>query len=149
MKMIKVFYIPKNVSAVECISLGKMLSTSIDRYFQHSSMTQGREKEGIFETKLYTNLDVEIEDEIIPSNKQYYTEEEAVKEGQRCIHCNCLECVKGCEFLRYYNSYPKKMAREVYNNLSIALGNRISNKMTNSCSLCGQCKSICAGWCQI
>ena len=37
------------------------------------------------------------------------------------------------------------MAREVYNNLSIALGNRTSNKMTNSCSLCGQCKSICPG----
>ena len=142
----KVFYSPKNVSAVECISLGKRLSTSIDRYFQHSSMTQGREKEGIFQTKLYTNLEeVEIEDEIIPSNKQYYTEEEAVKEGKRCIDCNCLECVKGCEFLRHYNSYPKKMAREAYNNLSSALGNRTSNKMINSCSLCGQCKSICPG----
>lgn len=142
----KVFYSPKNVSAVECIGLGKRLSTSIDRYFQNSSMTQGREKEGVFQTKLYTNLDeVEIEEEIIPSNNKFYTEEEAIKEGKRCIDCNCLECVKGCEFLRYYNSYPKKMAREAYNNLAIALGNRTSNKMINSCSLCGQCRSICPG----
>ena len=142
----KIFYTPKNVSAVECISLGKIVSTSIDRYLQHSSMTQGREKEGVFETKLYTNLEnVEIEDEIIPNNKIYYTEEEAIKEGQRCIDCNCLECVKGCEFLKYYNSYPKKMVREAYNNLAIALGNRTSNKMINSCNLCGQCKSICPG----
>ena len=37
------------------------------------------------------------------------------------------------------------MVREVYNNLAIALGNRTSNKMINSCSLCGQCKSICPG----
>lgn len=141
-----IFYSPKNVSVVECISLGKKLSNSIDRYFQHSSMTQGREKEGIFQTKLYTNLEeVSTEDEVIPSNDKFYTEEEAIKEGERCIDCNCLECVKGCEFLRYYNSYPKKMARETYNNLSIALGNRTSNKMINSCSLCGQCKSICPG----
>lgn len=141
----KIFYNPENLSAIECISLGKKLSTSIDRYFQNSNMIQGREKEGVFQTKLYTNLeDINIEDEVIPNNK-FYTEEEAIKEGQRCIDCNCLECVKGCEFLRHYNSYPKKMTREIYNNLSIALGNRTSNKMINSCNLCGQCKSICPG----
>lgn len=142
----KVFYIPRNLSAVECIGLGKRVSTSVDRFFQKSSMTQGREKEGVFQTKLYTNLeDVEIEDEILPSNKKYYTEDEAIKEGKRCIDCNCLECMKGCEFLRNYNSYPKKMAREAYNNLAIALGNRTSNKMIDSCSLCGQCGAICPG----
>lgn len=142
----KIFYSPKNVSPIECISLGKKLTTSIDRFFQNSSLTQGREKEGAFKTNLYTNLeDVEIEDEITPSNNEYYTKEEAIEEGKRCIDCNCLECVKGCEFLRYYNSYPKKMAREAYNNLAIALGNRTSNKMINSCSLCGQCRSICPG----
>lgn len=142
----KIFYSPKNISSVECISLGKRLSTSIDRYFQHSSMIQGREKEGVFQTKLYTNLEeVEIKYEITPRNKVFYTKEEAIKEGQRCIDCNCLECVKGCEFLRHYKSYPKKIVREIYNNLAIALGNRTSNKMINSCSLCGQCKAICPG----
>lgn len=142
----KIFYSPNNTSEVECISLGKRISTSIDRYLQNSSMTQGREKEGVFQTKLYTNLkDVEIEEEVIPNNKLNYTKEEAIREGKRCIDCNCLECVKGCEFLKNYNSYPKKMVREVYNNLAIALGNRTSNKMINSCNLCGQCKSICPG----
>lgn len=142
----KIFYSPNNTSEVECISLGKRISTSIDRYLQNSSMTQGREKEGVFKTKLYTNLkDVEIEEEVIPNNKLNYTQEEAIREGKRCIDCNCLECVKGCEFLKNYNSYPKKMVREVYNNLAIALGNRTSNKMINSCNLCGQCKSICPG----
>ena len=142
----KIFYTPKNTSAIECIALGKRVSTSIDRYFKKSSMTNARENEEAFQTKLYTNLEgIEIEDEILPDNKKYYTEEEAIKEGKRCIDCNCLECVKGCEFLRHYNSYPKAMAREAYNNLAIALGNRTSNKMIDSCNLCGQCGTICPG----
>ena len=141
-----IFYMPKNTLSIECVGLGKRVSTSIDRFFQNSSMTEGREREGSFETRLYTNLDgIEIEQEIKPQNKQSYTEDEAIKEAKRCIDCNCLECMKGCAFLRYYNSYPKRMAREAYNNLAIALGNRTSNKMIDSCNLCGQCASICPG----
>ena len=139
-----IFYLPKSISAIESIAFGKRASTSIDRYFQNSSMTNGREREGSYETKLLTNLnDISIEEGIIPKNEIYYSEDEAIKEASRCIDCNCLECVKGCEFLRYYKSNPKKLAREAYNNLSIALGNRTSNKMINSCSLCGQCEAIC------
>ncbi len=141
----KIFVSPSDLSEIELISVGKSIATSITRYFQSSNMIQAREKEGAYETKLYTNLyDITTKEEVIPQDK-FYTQDEAIEEAKRCIDCNCLECVKGCEFLRHYNSYPKKLVREVYNNLSIALGNRTSNKMTNSCSLCGQCSSICPG----
>ena len=66
---------PKNTLSIECVGLGKRVSTSIDRFFQNSSMTEGREREGSFETRLYTNLDgIEIEQEIKPQNKQSYTD---------------------------------------------------------------------------
>lgn len=140
----KIFYLPKSSIAIDNIESGKRVSTSLERYFQKSSMTNAREHDGSHDTKLYTNLDgIESEEEILPVNGSSYSEEEAIKEASRCIDCNCLECMKGCEFLRFYKSHPKKLAREAYNNLAIALGNRTSNKMINSCSLCGQCKSLC------
>ncbi|NLL19633.1 MAG: (Fe-S)-binding protein, partial [Clostridia bacterium] len=54
-----------------------------------------------------------------------------------------MECVKACEFLAHYGSYPKRYVREIYNNLSIVMGMRHANRMINSCSLCGLCKQVC------
>lgn len=45
--------------------------------------------------------------------------------------------------MRRYKAWPKRYLREVYNNLAIAMGTRHANKMINSCSLCGQCASVC------
>lgn len=66
-----------------------------------------------------------------------------MEEASRCIDCKCLECVHACAFLQHFKSYPRKYVREVYNNLSIAMGTRHANTMINSCSLCGQCAAIC------
>jgi Fe-S oxidoreductase len=67
----------------------------------------------------------------------------AETEAARCIQCECLECVKNCEYLKHYNGYPKKYIREVYNNLSIVMGTRHSNTFINSCALCGLCGEVC------
>jgi Fe-S oxidoreductase len=72
-----------------------------------------------------------------------YTAAEARQEASRCIHCECLECVKQCVYLREYKEYPKTLIRKIYNNQAIVQGTRNANKMINSCSLCGQCTSIC------
>ncbi|HMK65281.1 MAG TPA: (Fe-S)-binding protein, partial [Thermodesulfobacteriota bacterium] len=72
-----------------------------------------------------------------------YTPEEAIEEAKRCIQCQCLECVKVCVYLERFGSYPKKYAREIYNNESIVIGTRQSNKLVNSCSLCGLCEAVC------
>ncbi len=45
--------------------------------------------------------------------------------------------------LQNYRGYPKKFAREIYNNLSVIQGTRLANGMINSCTLCGQCERIC------
>ncbi|MGC8493916.1 MAG: pyridine nucleotide-disulfide oxidoreductase/dicluster-binding protein, partial [Syntrophobacteraceae bacterium] len=72
-----------------------------------------------------------------------YSKEEAVREAKRCIQCQCLECVKVCEYLNSFKSYPKKYVRRIYNNLSIVMGHRHANKLINSCSLCGLCQEVC------
>ena len=51
--------------------------------------------------------------------------------------------MKVCEYLNSFKRYPRKYVREIYNNLSIVMGNRTANKLINSCSLCGLCKEVC------
>lgn len=123
------------------MSDGKRAAVSIDRFLKKVSMDAGREKEGTFGTTLYVNLDEAEEKK--PEKEPPFTREEAVEEAKRCLDCKCLECVKACAFLQEYKTFPRKYLREVYNNLSIAMGNRHENRIINSCSLCGQCKAIC------
>jgi NADPH-dependent glutamate synthase beta subunit-like oxidoreductase len=132
-------------SPIRSIADGRRAAISIDRYLQKVSLTAARSNEGSYTTRLYTSTEgiqalaaVPVEDPAVG-----YAPEEAVQEAQRCIQCQCLECVKVCEYLRSYNGYPKRYVREVYNNLSIVMGTRHANTMINSCSLCGLCGEAC------
>jgi glutamate synthase (NADPH) small chain len=133
------------VSAVWQVAEGRWAATSIDRYLQKVSMTAGREKEGPFSTRLYTSTKgIELAPAVAMSHPETgYTENEAIDEAKRCILCECLECVKVCPYLEHYRGYPKRYAREIYNNESIVMGARHANKMINSCSLCGLCERVC------
>jgi Fe-S oxidoreductase len=124
---------------------GRWAATSIDRFLQRVSMTAGREKEGSVKTRLYTSLkDVVFLPAVSASDeKKGYSQTEAETEAQRCLQCECLECVKVCSYMEKFGAYPKKYAREVYNNLSIVMGEHKANKLINSCSLCGLCRQIC------
>lgn len=120
---------------------GKRAAISIDRCLKQVSMMAGREKEGTYETTLYVNTD--SEQVCPPSAESPFSREAAREEAARCLDCKCLECAKACVFLREYKTFPRKYLREVYNNLSIAMGNRHANRMINSCALCGQCAAVC------
>jgi len=131
-------------SAINSISDGKIAAASIDRFLQNASLTANRGKEGSSETSLYTNSEGIVVHPAAPmSDSAGYTISEALAEAERCILCECLECVKVCGYLAHYKSYPKKYVREIYNNLSIVMGLHRSNKMINSCSLCGLCAEVC------
>jgi len=124
---------------------GRRAATSMDRYLQKVSLTAGREKEGPYPTRLYTRTDgaahLPAVQPLIPV--QGYTPDEAIREAGRCLQCQCLECVKVCAYLEHFGGYPKKYAREIYNNASIVIGSRQANKLINSCSLCGLCEAVC------
>ncbi len=124
---------------------GRWAATSIDRSLQKVSMTAGREKEGPFESRLFTQLkDISPLPAVPMADPDTgYTPEEAIKEAQRCIQCQCMECVKVCSFLEAFKGYPKRYTREIYNNESIVMGNHQANKLINSCSLCGLCEQVC------
>lgn len=132
-------------SPITSISDGKRAATSIDRFLQGVSVTASRENEGPYNTRLFTSIEgIELAARVSMKNPATgYPQDEAIKEASRCLRCECLECVKVCEYLATFKGYPKKYIRQIYNNLSIVMGQRHGNKLINSCSLCGLCKEVC------
>ncbi len=136
---------PGKRSPIESIADGRRAAVSIDRFLQKVSLTASRSGEGPYETRLFTNTEgiESLPATPMSAGAAGYSKEEAVLEAKRCIRCQCLECVKVCEYLNSFKSYPKKYIRQIYNNLSIVMGHRHANKLINSCSLCGLCEEVC------
>jgi Fe-S oxidoreductase len=123
---------------------GRQAALSMDRFMQQVSLTASRADEGSYESRLYTSLKtVEPSKTAIPDNSVIPDEFTAGQEASRCIQCGCMECAKGCEFIRHYEASPRVYIRQIYNNISICTGLRQKNNMINSCSVCGQCESVC------
>jgi len=117
----------------------KKAALSADRLAQNLDPSNTRGEEGSVETKLYTNLEGVQPSRQIPCDSK----ENAIAEASRCIQCHCDECIKGCAYLQHYNKFPRILTREIYNNVSIIMGDHMMNKPINACSLCGQCSVLC------
>ncbi len=132
-------------SPIQEAAWGRKGGGSLERLRQKVSLTAQRGKEGPFETRLFTSLEgVEPNTAITPADSEAgYTLEEARAEAARCLHCECMECVKHCLYMQRYKGYPKSYARAIYNNETIVKGTRQANRMIDSCMLCNLCTSIC------
>ncbi len=141
----KVFAGGRSPSTIMRAAQGRWAATSIVRALQNVSMTAGREREGKYETRLFTSLDGVVPLPSVPMKDPLdgYTADEAEDEASRCLNCQCLECVKVCPFLEKYGAYPRRYVREIYNNESMVMGKRSANRMINTCSLCGLCQTVC------
>jgi len=132
-------------SPIESVAEGRRGAISIDRFLQRVSLIAGREKEGPYETKLFTSLEhVTPQPEVPMKDPSGYSEIEAMDEAKRCLQCECMECVKVCLYLERFKSYPKQYIRQIYNNETILIGSHgLTNRLINSCSLCGLCAEVC------
>ncbi|MDR0621946.1 MAG: 4Fe-4S dicluster domain-containing protein [Deltaproteobacteria bacterium] len=129
---------------VEAMSAGKKAAGSMDRLFQGVNPATAREKESVGPTRLVVDLS---DKPALPAAKLADpwnpTQAEAHAEAARCLSCTCLSCLPPCPLLRSRKGYPKKYAREFYNNIITAFGVRHSNRHINSCAECGLCGQIC------
>lgn len=117
----------------------KRAALSADRLAQGLDPSNTRGEEGPAKTRLYTSLEG-----VCPSSRIPCTDpQSAIAEASRCIQCRCEECIKGCAYLQHYQKYPKVLTREIYNNVSIIMGDHMMNKPINACCLCGQCSVLC------
>lgn len=122
---------------------GRRAAATIERMLQGASLVANREPAS--GTCLYVDLSSTVPEPAVDADDpaRGYTAAEATREAARCFPCHCLECVKACAFLSRYKTYPKRAVREIFNNDSIVLGNRKSNRMIDSCTLCGLCETLC------
>lgn len=142
---------PGNVFAMDAeetraafaLSAAKSLAITVDRFLQGVTTNEGRDREGPFETDLFVSFHGTQPSKRALADGASLTREGAIAEAARCIGCSCTECLRGCAFLRHYDRDPRKMVREIYNNLSIVMGNHVANGMINSCALCEQCTVLC------
>lgn len=132
-------------SIIAMVAEGRRAAMTIDRLTAGASLTTSREKEGVTKTRIFTSLkDVPAVPRTEPADHiAGFAPEAAKAEAARCLQCDCMECVKVCEYLKHYKGYPKLYARQIYNNLSIVLGNHYLNRMIDSCTLCGLCTEVC------
>ena len=139
---------PKEIpfSPVGAVADGRRAATSIDRYLQKVSITAERDREGVYETKLYTSLEGIVPRPVIPmkDKESGYSDVEAKQEAGRCLQCECMECVKVCLYLERFKSYPKRYVRQIKNDETIVLGSHGQTiRLVNSCSLCDLCAVVC------
>ena len=121
----------------------KKAALTADRLAQNLDPRSMRGTEDPFESRLYTDLDEAKALTRVRSSGDRYTEAEAAEEAKRCIQCHCEECMKSCAYLEHYKKYPGLLAREIYNNTQIIMGDHQLNKPMNACTLCGQCTAVC------
>jgi Fe-S oxidoreductase len=129
--------------AIDAAADGRRAASSLDRHLSGASLTASREREGACATRLFTSLvGVVPAPRVLPAAHDY-SKEEAQAEAARCLNCQCLECVRVCDYLEKHKAYPKIYARQIYNNAAIVRGQHLANKLINSCSLCGLCERVC------
>ncbi len=121
----------------------KKAALTVDRLAQNLDPRNTRGQEGPVDSRLYTDLSEAKELRRVPASGAGYSREEAVREAGRCISCHCEECMKSCAYLKHYKKHPGLLAREIYNNTQIIMGDHQLNKPMNACSLCGQCTVVC------
>ena len=121
----------------------KKAALTVDRLAQNLDPRNTRGQEGPAESRLYTDLSEAKALRRVPGGESGYSRDEAVQEAARCISCHCEECLKSCAYLRHYKKHPGLLAREIYNNTQIIMGDHQLNKPMNACSLCGQCSVVC------
>lgn len=121
----------------------KRAALTADRLAQNLDPSNTRGEEGAVETQLFTDMEGVLPSHCLLPADMPCTKEQAVAEARRCIQCRCDACIRGCAYLQHYHKFPRVLTREIYNNVSIIMGDHMMNKPINACSLCGQCTVIC------
>jgi Fe-S oxidoreductase len=82
---------------------------------------------------------------VVAAQPEGYTEDEARAEAQRCLQCDCDDCLVACEMLKRFRKEPKKIGVEVFTDMGVnpPLSSRTVTREVYSCNVCGYCGSIC------
>ncbi len=134
-----VYQAEQKEAAEQILAEAKYAALMAERKIQGVHTDEKREEKV---SRLFVTMDG-VEGSKALTDVEHVTKESAIEEAKRCIQCQCLECIKGCVYLKHYKRNPRAAIREIYNNMSIVMGNHMANGMINACDECGQCKTAC------
>ncbi len=109
---------------------GRKAATSIDRFLSKVSPTAGREREGSISTSLSTDISgvpprPRLDLVADPGTGAMTCDRDlSAREADRCIQCDCSRCLHVCTYLSEFKGYPRRYAREIYNNAAIVKGEK-------------------------
>lgn len=130
---------------MEGIAQGASFSRVLEAFMQtgRAETPTGSEQANICEN--YPALKRAVSVPLTPEGEDGYSEEDAIREGARCMQCDCAECMVGCEMLDQFRKKPEKIAIEVYTDSQVnpPIATHSITRQTYSCNMCGHCKSVC------
>jgi Fe-S oxidoreductase len=135
-----------DTTPVEDIAQGIVAAHSIEKFIKVSLMDGIPETFMCKESPLVINLDrVKKEPAVVPKARGIYNKDEAVKEAQRCIKCNCTACSDCCELFQYFDETPKAMVEDAVASLHTkrSIKEQRATRTVASCNLCGLCGEVC------
>lgn len=139
---------------VEAMALGRKAAISIQRYLSHQDLRKDRDLkfEDVYETKLDVPLPKGTEDlqrlhtNMRPVKERIrdfaqadlgFTEEEALKESNRCLSCECKLCMRECVMMNDFGKCPKDMM------IPLTAEGRMEALLAYSCNACDNCTIVC------
>lgn len=136
--------------AIEAMAHGRKAAISIDRYLKSQNLYEDRENEGSYETWLDKEVDQprkeRVKMEMLPIEERKgnfkevelgFDEAKAQREADRCLQCECKDCVGECEFLDDYCEHPKELMQKLLDNPEDNID------MSYFCNLCDTCTVYC------
>lgn len=152
----------KSFIVIEAMSEGRRAAKSIDRFLKNEDLEIGRNlsEEGGSPSKLYLPKEylpegwdtAEKVERMIPSVKDgieriknfsevemVFTPEQALKEANRCLQCECKLCMKECIMLNDYTDCPKTLFEDYLEKGC----EEMDAKIAYSCNMCDQCTLKC------
>ncbi|MBI5439671.1 MAG: FAD-dependent oxidoreductase [Deltaproteobacteria bacterium] len=138
-------------SVVRALASGRQVAWAIDRFLQGDE----RQDLPLVCAPWTTRLKVSIQGKVAEPRCQVpvlplaerrdggglvelgFSAEQARREAQRCLSCECRGCMKVCSFLSEYTDSPKQLAEELP-----ALGNE-RLVVPYTCNVCGLCRKVC------
>lgn len=147
---------------VEAMAEGRRAAKSIDRFLNNQDLHEGRtlETEGGYKSKLYLPQEYlpegwdkaekreRVVQNALPAKERIksfdevelvFTKEQALKESNRCLQCECKMCMKECIMLNDYTDCPKTLFRDYLEKGC----EEMDAKIAYSCNMCDQCTLKC------
>ena len=130
--------------AVYALAGGLRMGTVIDNFLKTGNLLYPENKRST--AMCLDQSKQKYKEPIIPKDGKSFTEEEAVREAERCLECRCDFCRTYCDLTEFYNKWPLRIRDEIMATTlpgSADIKATPAKRLLSTCNQCGLCKETC------